>query len=977
MKKKLLALAIGSVLSAGAQADISNILITEYVEGSSYSKAIEITNTGSDAYTFPSNIVLQQHSGTYKNTIFNESNVSILEGRELQPGKSIVIIHPDASEELQAPIVDKTSIIKSAGYSSAHTDISFNGDDAIAIVDAADGRIIDTIGTSTKNVKWGADKTLRRRLGDGDVTPQQNPVYVANNWNEEKVVVQVTDADGKVTETLTSKNNFSDLGTKTFAAYVASTDPVDPVDPVDPTDPSVVDLEMITEDGGSFQATLARYVGKTVRLPVDINTAEDGNQDMRVTRTFSFDYRAFRNNMVLSYKRPNLHQNQENPAGSDGSKAVAAENKDFSLLIEASTKPDDGNIPYYPNFSADPANNYIRIDDSVIGLEGVISYNYGKYILTVSNTVDSSNFTHNTPRLDRKALDTSLATVKSGDIEIKVATQNVLNYFNSPFGGSYNNHGDNRGATSYAEYDKQKDKIIAAIRGLNADIVGLMEIENNGFGETGAIATLVEEINLAYDEPKLSKYYKDSSTLNRYAFIGFDSNGDVVIDSDDSIGGDAITSGMLYRPAKVTLDAVKIIPMPSQHDDAIVNDNGVVVKNYTNSVLESGDNYMRDSLAATFIVNQTGKKLTVAVNHLKSKGSTCTEDWDGVEFGTTEKLGFNKDKDLLNQFGSNDDNQGNCENFRVAAAVQLGEELNKISGDKVIVGDMNSYAQEDPMLVLTEIPTVDDKLMTITAARKTYIGRVPQVLPSNLVVTKSYGYLNAVGMKDAENGKTSWSYSYESDIGSLDHILITSSLKDRLVDAADWHINAAESALYDYNEDRKGDFADAFYADDVYRSSDHDSAIMVLGYTPGEVDSGEPVHLAISGGWIKVPYTIPAKSGALTGDIAEITLSNQDGDVYVDMSKVSTPEIALTKDGAQVLGFELIGAKSSLYTATMTLKRDGKIVPNSTVSMTVEVAKADSLEPQVVVPEYDETGGSFGMFSIMSLLGLGFLRRRK
>lgn len=947
MNKKILALAIGSVLSAGAYADINNILITEYVEGSANNKAVELTNYGPE-YTFTATDTLQYSS--YNNVIQDKDKVNVLEGVTIGAGETIVIANGGAEAELLAAVTANSArVILSGTYDEAkYNSMNFNGDDHVALVDGS--TILDVIGTDSD---WGANKTFIRRYADGDVTPAQSDSHVFNNWNE-----QTRDVDG----TETSEDNFTDLGLATLSAFVAD------------TGPQVV--QMLPEDGGSFKATLARYVGQPVSLPLDINPDEDGDQSMRVARTFSFDYTNFRNNMVLSYKRPNMQPNQENVAGSAAAVAANAQNKDYSLLIESETKAADGDIPYYPDFSADPANNYIRIDDSVTGLEGVISYNSYKdiYTFTVSNTLTSANFTHNTPRQDRYALKKSLASVASGDIEIKVATQNVLNYFNSPFGGAQNNNGDNRGATSFSEYEKQKAKIVAAIRGLDSDIVGLMEIENNGFADTSAIAELVNEINLAYDEPKLSKETKDNSTSNRYAFIGFDSNGDVIIDGDDSIGGDAITSGMLYRPAKVTLDAVKIIPMPSQHDDAVVNDNGVVVKNYTDAVLESGDNYMRDSLAATFIINQTGKKLTVAVNHFKSKGSTCTEDWDGVEFGTIEKLAFNKDKALLEEFGSNDDLQGNCENFRVAAAVQLGTELAKIDGDKVIVGDMNSYAQEDPMLVLTENSTGK----VLKAARKTYIGRAAQELPSNLVVTKTYGYLNAVGMKDAEHGKISWSYSYEDEIGSLDHLLITPSLKDRLVDAADWHINAAESPLYDYNEDRKGDFADAFYADDVYRSSDHDSAIMVLAYTPGETESGQPVHLAISGGWIDVPYTIPAEAGALTGDIAEITLSNLDGDVYVDMSKISSPKVALDSDGQNIVHFDLIGAKSSLYTATMTLKRDGEIVPNSTVSMTVKVANADSLTPEVAVPEYDNTGGgSFGIFGIMSLLGFGFLRRRK
>lgn len=946
MKKKILALAIGGVLSAGAYADISNILITEYVEGSSNNRAIEITNTGADDYTFASGIELQYSS--YNNTVYDAAGNNVLTGVIVKAGKSIVIVNGAASDELLAAISDPTSIVKSATYAEQkYNSLNITGDDAVAIVNS-DGSIIDIVGEN--GVQWGVDKTFRRRLGAEDVTPLQNSSYLSNNWNEEKRTV----ADQE-----TSTDNFTGLGDPTFAPYVV------------PVATTIADLEMIPEDEGSFKKTLARYVGQTVNLPLDINPAEDGNQNMRVARTFSFDYTNFRNNMVLSYKRPNMHPNQDNVAGSAAAIATLAENTDYSLLIEAKTKPDDGNIPYYPDFNADAANNYIRVDDSVVGMEGVISYDSynDSYTFTVTNTVTKDNFTHNTPRQDRYALKKSLAKVASGEIEVKIATQNVLNYFNSPFGGAQNNHGDNRGATSFSEYEKQKTKIVEAIRGLDADIVGLMEIENNGFGETGAIRELVDEVNLYYDEPKLSKESADNSTSNLYTFIGFDSNGDVVIDSDDSIGSDAITSGMLYRPAKVTLQAVKIIPMPAQHDKPVVNDNGVVVKNYTNEALESGDNYMRDSLAATFIVNQTGKKLTVAVNHFKSKGSTCSEDWDGVEFGTIEKLAFNKDKALL----PDTDLQGACENLRVAASYQLGEELNKISGDKVIVGDMNSYAHEDPILVLTENSTAK----ALKAARNTFIGRDPQFGADGKVITDSYGYLNAVGMKDAEKGKMSWSYSYEDYIGSLDHILITPSLKERLVDAADWHINAAESPLYDYNEDKKGSNPDAFYQADAFRASDHDSAIMILSYSPGEADSGQPIQLTTAGGFINVPYNIPESAEAKSGDVAEVTLSNQDDNVYVDMSKVTSPKVTLTEDGQKLVHLELVGAKSSLYTATMVLKRDGQIVPNSSVSMTVKVAGSDSFAPEVITPEYDKSGGSFGIVSIMSLLGFGLLRRRK
>ena len=173
----------------------------------------------------------------------------------------------------------------------------------------------------------------------------------------------------------------------------------------------------------------------------------------------------------------------------------------------------------------------------------------------------------------------------------------------------------------------------------------------------------------------------------------------------------------------------------------------------------------------------------------KSKGSTCHEDWVGWETWA--------DFDPVNDDVRNDDYQGSCENFRVSAAYQLGTEMAKIGGDQVVLGDMNSYTYEDPMLVLTDNPTGKE----IYASSYTFVG--DEVFEKNgQKITTTFGYLNAVDLKTPA-GKTAWSYSYNNEIGSLDHLLITPSLKDRLVDAADWHINAAESSLNDYSNYKK------------------------------------------------------------------------------------------------------------------------------------------------------------------------------
>lgn len=1077
MNKKILALAIGGVLSAGAQAagPIDDIIITEYVEGGSYNKAIELTNFGSADFVFPANHALVRQvngAGTY--------GVSFdLSGKTIKAGKTLVVVNNNGSRGAATNPAYATAITNGLVDGTdlfVDSQISHNGDDPIALADvtnAATPVLIDQMGLSG-DVDWGKDKTfIRMKKADGS-HPDQRTLFWDDLW-EKRV-----------------KDDVSDLGLPTLADYVVPTNP-EPTPPTPPTPGAKCSTETQTEigdiqgeefssplitsgyettekynvtgvisgvttsfpvkgfylyksdgnektsdglfvktdtdvsaligqtvcvtskvyenygrtelranewevvdatvqdvpatpvkiiasdttpkDGFNFDATLERYESMKVKFTKDMDDAKDGDQDMRVAKAYSFDYTDFRTNLIMSYERPNMHPNQNSAAGSQESKDQNTENFRRRVIVDAnvsSTKA--SNMPYYTDFASDPANNYVRIDDSIIGLEGMLTYNsaYKKYadfyLVAPNSNIADLSFKHNTDRKTASELAADLNKAPAGEIEIKIATQNVLNFFNSPFGGEENTHGENRGADTESEYTKQKAKIVAAVRGLDADVIGLMEIENNGFNDFGAIKDLVDAVNEYYTEERPSREHYDNSISKRYAFVGFDSNGDLILDKEDSIGSDAITSGMLYRPKSVSLKDVKVITMPNQQDKPVVNDNGEVVKNYKGEVLESGKNYQRDSLAVTFTINQTGKDLTVAVNHLKSKGSTCAEEWDGVDLGTKTSLKFNEDKSLVKDY----DFQGSCENFRVAAAVQLGTEMAKIEGDKVLVGDMNSYAQEHPMLVLTDIPAGTE----VKAARNTFIGKKPQYGQDGATITESFGYLNAVSIKDAHG----WSYSYNDHIGSLDHALITPSLKDRLIDATDWHINAAESPIYDYNDDRKDDKADEFYVDDAYRSSDHDSAIIVLSYKHAETEDGKPVHLVNNlSGSVKVPYNIPVLAGAKAGDLATITLTPLAHSP--DMDRVTLPSVALKADNQSLVEFEVYGAPSGLYKATMELERQGVQLSsastgNSKVSIEIDVAKKDSLEPKIPAPQSDESGGSFGIFGILSLLGLGFLRKK-
>lgn len=762
---------------------------------------------------------------------------------------------------------------------------------------------------------------------------------------------------------------------------------------VDATSVPVTPVPMVVlESDEDFQATLERYEGMLIRTVQDMDSSESGDQNIRVSRSFSFNYDSYRNNITLAYKRPNPQPNQDHVAGSPESYAQADQNDEYRILLESDghyeekdgeqvkiTKAPNGQIPYYPQFNKNPQDNYIRIDDSVVDLTGVVSYSYGEFNITVPYALETQNsnelnFVHNTDRSDAPDLEESY----DGGFTIKVATQNVLNYFNSPFGGTDNRFGDNRGAESEQEFERQQAKLVEAIYGLDADILGLMEVENNGFGDFSAIKELLAAVNAKYTEDRYSDRDEQDSIHNRYVFVGFDKNGDLVLDENDTIGSDVITTGVIYRPSKVSVVSGQVITMPVQDAPMIVKEDGSPIVDSKGEIRENGDNYHRNSVAAKFSVLNTGKELTVVINHLKSKGSTCYEDWVGWQ----EWDDFDPEKDDV----QNLDFQGNCENFRVAAAVRLGDELGQLGGDQVVLGDFNAYAHEDPMLVMTSNPTGKE----LKAAGYTYVDGDPQFGPSGQVITKTYGYLNAMDLVK-EEGETSWSYSYNDEVGSLDHLLISPSLENRLVDAADWHINAPETSLFDYGNEYKyatdddknpidqegnvlpADDVNVFYAETPFRSSDHDSAIVSLGYKFNE--GGEtPVKIAVKSGRADIGF--PVSANARDGDIAEISISPRP-------VNVALPKVELTKDGAQTVLFDVVGLETGTYTFTMTLKGDASARSASSTSViesqtfTADLVKRDSSNVTPVAPEYDGSGGSFGFGALLSLLGFGFLRRRR
>jgi predicted extracellular nuclease len=381
---------------------------------------------------------------------------------------------------------------------------------------------------------------------------------------------------------------------------------------------------------------------------------------------------------------------------------------------------------------------------------------------------------------------------------LKVASFNVLNYFTTIDNTASSTSGpcapdgtqDCRGADSDAELARQTAKAAAALCGINADIVGLMEIENNS---TASLSSLVDA----------------TSGCGPYAYV-----------NTGIIGTDAIKVGFLYKTSTVTpVGSYKLLT--TSVDSRFLDD-----KN-------------RPTLAQTFSQTVGGEKLTVAVNHLKSKGSACTD------------IG---DPDI-------NDGQGNCNGTREDAALAMVDWLktdptNSNDPDFLIIGDLNSYAKEDPIKAIEK--GSDDTANTVDDY-------------TNLV--KAFG------------GDAAYSYVFDGQTGYLDHALANSTLLPQVTGTADWHINSDEAPSFDYNDTIKDTGEAAFearpsalplYAADQYRTSDHDPVIigLHLGETINIIE-GTAARNTLTGTPLKDRITGLGSADTLTGG------SNADEFVYV------------------------------------------------------------------------------------------------
>jgi len=373
-------------------------------------------------------------------------------------------------------------------------------------------------------------------------------------------------------------------------------------------------------------------------------------QDLVISEYFNFDRYG---EIVLTTERFMTFTAVNEPSV-DGFAAWLNEFKLNSITLDDGRESQNPDPAIHPNGEEFTLDNRFRGGDLVSNVTGVMDYEFSKYRIqpTQGATYTAANPRPETPELAPGFL--------------KVASFNVLNYFTTIDTGAWicGPSGDMecRGADTPEELSRQRAKILAALSGIDADIFGIMEIENDrplGQGESPdyAVADLVAGLNETYGE-------------GTFAYI-----------ATGAIGTDAIKQAIIYKPAAVTpVGTFKLLT--TAVDSRFI------------------DTLNRPVLAQVFEDNFTGETFVVAVNHLKSKGSACPDD-----------------PDLL-------DGQGNCNLTRKNAALALVDWLANPEyfpdvENALIIGDLNSYDHEDPIdmikLGADDIADTDDDYFDMMA----------------------------------------------------------------------------------------------------------------------------------------------------------------------------------------------------------------------------------------------------------------------
>ena len=355
------------------------------------------------------------------------------------------------------------------------------------------------------------------------------------------------------------------------------------------------------------------------------------SQPLVISEYFNFDRFG---EIVLTSERHLTPTAEFEPGSPEAAQAI----QDFLLdkiTLDDGRSNQNPDPAIHPNGDVFDLTNLFRGGDTVTNVTGVMDYAFGLY--RIQPTQGAIIFQCEPAYLH------SLMMLAA---HLKVASFNVLNYFTTLDDGVNDICGpagdqECRGADNAEEFTRQRDKIIAALVAIDADVVGLIEIENHP-GDVPT-ADLVSGLN-------------DAMGAGTYEFV-----------ATGAIGIDAIRQALIYKPAAVSLVGGYAV----LDDQSFTNPLGYL------DDLGNPEEKSRPALAQTFMDNDTGGVFTAVVNHLKSKGSACGP-------------------------GDDDPEQGSCNLTRTMGTQVLLDWLatdptGSWDKDFLIIGDLNAYDKEDPI----------------------------------------------------------------------------------------------------------------------------------------------------------------------------------------------------------------------------------------------------------------------------------------
>jgi len=464
--------------------------------------------------------------------------------------------------------------------------------------------------------------------------------------------------------------------------------------------------------------TLERFENMLVRITTPLTVQDNGLQARFGLLT------------LAAGGRQQTPTNVHRPLSAEALALTELQSRSFILLDDGSTLQNPNPTPYLG------PEGMPRVGDSVAGLAGVLDFG----LSTASSAGPGLYRLHPTESMTFFAANPRPAAPPAVGGNLRVATMNVLNYFTTFTDGTTADGqsgqgcslgasvsaGNCRGANNLAEFQRQQIKIVRALAALDADAIGLVEIQNNGLG---AVNNLVTALNTFIGAPAWAAAGVPAFT-----------------------GTDAVQQAIIFRPARLT-------PVGATLSDADPVHN-------------------RPPVAQVFEA-RNGERLALVVNHLRSKGS-CPAPGSGPD-------------------ADQGDGQS-CFNARRVAqmerTLQWVATVRATTGaqDLMLMGDINAYGQEDPVIAAT-----------------------------------SQGWVDTLGQFDTG----AYTYVFQGLSGRLDHALASATLAPKVTGAFTWAINADEQTANDYNLEFKQPACatcapDPYDGSNPFRSSDHDPALVGL-----------------------------------------------------------------------------------------------------------------------------------------------------